>query len=74
MKVSGKVAGQRAMPALVLALPGGASTPVTVKLSERTARRLRTKGGSLRFSAQTLPSSLPAVSSSVRVKRPKHRP
>ena len=73
VKVSGTVAGQRAIPSLTLALPRGASTPITVKLSKSTAKRLKKKGGSLRFTAQTALSSLPSDSMSVTVKRPKKK-
>ena len=44
IKVSGTVAGQKAIPSLTLALPRGASTPVTVTLSKSTAKRLKKKG------------------------------
>ncbi len=73
VQVSGKVAGRRAMPALLTALPKGTSSPVTVKLAKSAARRLRTKGGSLRLSAQTALSSLPTATKTVKVKRPKKR-
>jgi mucin-2 len=73
VKVSGTVAGQKAIPSLTLALPRGASAPVTVKLNKSTAKRLRKKGGSLRFSAQTALSTLPTASQIVKVKRPKQK-
>ncbi len=71
VKLSGKVAGQRAMPAMTVALPRGSTTPVTVKLNRSTAKRLKKKGGSVQFTAHTALSSLSSVSKSVKVKRPR---
>jgi hypothetical protein len=73
VQVSGRVAGRRAARPQLLALVKGTSARVSVKLSRSAARRLRTKGGSLRLSAQTALSSLPTVTKTVKVKRPRKR-
>ena len=69
VKVSAKVAGKSAMRSMTMVLPRGRSAPVTVTFSKSTTRRLRTKGGTLKITAQTALSSLPAASRTLKVKR-----
>jgi hypothetical protein len=69
VRVTGAVAGQAAIPSLMLALPRGASTPVTVKLNKSTTRNLRDKGGAVSFKVETAKSSLAADTQIVKVKR-----
>ena len=69
VNVSAKVAGKKAMRAVTMALPRGASTPVTVTLSKSTTKRLKTKGGSLSITAKTALSSLSSATKTLKVKR-----
>jgi len=69
VKLSAKAAGSSAMRSMTLAIPRGKATPVTVTLSRSTTRRLKSKGGSLKITAQTVLSSLPAASRTLKVKR-----
>jgi hypothetical protein len=70
VKVSGAIAGEPAIPGVMMALPRGASTPVTVKLTKSATKRLLKKGGFVQFTAQTALSSLPASTQAVKVDRP----
>ena len=70
VRLGAKIAGQKAMRNMMLALPGGRSTNVTVTLSKSTARRLRAKGGTLRVTATTALSTLGSMTQSVKVEKP----
>jgi hypothetical protein len=69
VKVSAKIAGKSAMRSMTVVLPRGKSSPVRVTFSKSTTRRLKTKGGSLKITAQTALSSLPAATRTLKVKR-----
>lgn len=58
---------------MTLALRNEKSAPVTVTLSKSVTRRLKTKGGAPKVTAQTASSTLAAHSRTLKVKRPKAR-
>ena len=69
VKVSAQAAGKTAGRAKTLALLRGRSTTITVKLSKSTTRRLKSRGGTLKVTAQTALSSLPSATRTLKVKR-----
>jgi hypothetical protein len=66
-RVSGKVAGRKAMTPKDFLLARNSSQNGSVRLSASAAKRLKSKGGTLALTTQTL-SSLPAVTKNTRVK------
>lgn len=69
-RVSGLVAGRKAMAAKDVLLIKGTSETVRVSLSSAAAKRLKAKGGSLKLTARTALSSLPSATKTTKVKAP----
>lgn len=73
VRITGKVAGRRAMTPKFFLLAPNSTQSATVRLTRTAAKRLRTKGGSLRLTALTALSSLPQTSKTTRVKAPRKK-
>jgi len=71
VQLTAKVAGGKAIRPLIVALPKGTSSPVTVTLTGSTVKRLKTQGGSLQVTAKTALSTLGSATQTAKVKRPK---
>lgn len=73
VRVSGQLAGKRAMAAKDMLLLRNTSKTVRVKLVSSATKRLRKKGGTLRLSARTVQSTLGTATKSAKVAKPKRK-
>jgi hypothetical protein len=67
--IDGVVAGKKAFAQKAVVVMRNVTHTLTVKLTSSVAKRLKTKGGSLRISARTVNASLGAISKTVKVKK-----
>jgi hypothetical protein len=69
VKVSASLANKKVLKPTWIAVLSGKSTKVTVKLAKSATTRLKSKGGTLKFTAATATSTTGAVSKSLKVKK-----